>query len=431
MLSHLHREPYRTASTLSTTTTRPSRWSTPTRRPTSSSPWRSWRKSRARRPATTRSRWPTTTTRPGRSSGTCAITRTRPTIGANPSAGRSLDSPVVIVGDKNLSKVKPYLGDQYYEFPYRLIWWPRETYKGLTWQRIGRDPGSRAARPVLGRGHPPALHDPPAQWDPVHRFRCSCARMWRRRCGIGARRRRQVAAAAAPAKDPYAGPPQVSAQSADRHDRAAGQRRRPVQLPACSDGRAAGNIYVADSGNNRVQVFRPTAPSCGSGAAPASWIPARAARTTARGSSTSRGASRSARTAASTYPTRGTTASRSSTNDGQFVTCGASSSRPAASWASRSPSTARGRWRWAGRQHLRDGHGQQARPGVQTRRNVRQQWGGGGVVDGRFDEPVGLAQDADGNWYVADTWNHRIQQFAQRSSTRRSGRSMGGRANRL
>ena len=24
------------------------------------------------------------------------------------------------------------------------------------------------------------------------------------------------------------------------------------------------------------------------------------------------------------------------------------------------------------------------------------QWGGGGVVDGRFDEPVGLAQDAGG-----------------------------------
>ena len=39
------------------------------------------------------------------------------------------------------------------------------------------------------------------------------------------------------------------------------------------------------------------------------------------------------------------------------------------------------------------------------------QFGGGGVVDGRFDEPVGLAQDADGNWYVADTWNKRIQKF--------------------
>jgi DNA-binding beta-propeller fold protein YncE len=39
------------------------------------------------------------------------------------------------------------------------------------------------------------------------------------------------------------------------------------------------------------------------------------------------------------------------------------------------------------------------------------QHGGGGLIDGRFDEPTGLAQDAAGNWYVADTWNHRVQKF--------------------
>jgi DNA-binding beta-propeller fold protein YncE len=39
------------------------------------------------------------------------------------------------------------------------------------------------------------------------------------------------------------------------------------------------------------------------------------------------------------------------------------------------------------------------------------QYGGSGVVEGRFDEPVGLGQDGAGNWYVADTWNRRIQVF--------------------
>jgi len=38
-------------------------------------------------------------------------------------------------------------------------------------------------------------------------------------------------------------------------------------------------------------------------------------------------------------------------------------------------------------------------------------WGGGGIVAGRFDEPTSLAMDSQGNLYVADTWNHRIQKF--------------------
>ncbi len=66
-------------------------------------------------------------------------------FGANPSKD-AVDAPVVIAGDKNLAKVRPYLGDRYYEFVYRLVWWPRETYKGLTWQRIRdgiRDPVQR------------------------------------------------------------------------------------------------------------------------------------------------------------------------------------------------------------------------------------------------------------------------------------------------
>ena len=33
------------------------------------------------------------------------------------------------------------------------------------------------------------------------------------------------------------------------------------------------------------------------------------------------------------------------------------------------------------------------------------------MVEGKFDEPVGLAQDAGGDWYVTDTWNHRVQKF--------------------
>ncbi len=39
------------------------------------------------------------------------------------------------------------------------------------------------------------------------------------------------------------------------------------------------------------------------------------------------------------------------------------------------------------------------------------QFGGGGLDQGRLDEPVGIAVDAQGNVVVADTWNGRVQVF--------------------
>jgi len=39
------------------------------------------------------------------------------------------------------------------------------------------------------------------------------------------------------------------------------------------------------------------------------------------------------------------------------------------------------------------------------------QWGSQGNAPGQFQEPWGIAVDGEGNVYVADTWNHRIQKF--------------------
>ena len=38
-------------------------------------------------------------------------------------------------------------------------------------------------------------------------------------------------------------------------------------------------------------------------------------------------------------------------------------------------------------------------------------WGSGGTGDGQFQDPNGIALDGEGNIYVADTWNHRVQVF--------------------
>lgn len=47
-----------------------------------------------------------------------------------------------------------------------------------------------------------------------------------------------------------------------------------------------------------------------------------------------------------------------------------------------------------------------------TEGNYRYQWGYAGGEPGAFNEPVGVAVDAQGNVYVADTWNSRVQVFA-------------------
>ncbi|NTV64053.1 MAG: TIGR03663 family protein, partial [Oscillochloris sp.] len=44
--------------------------------------------------------------------------------------------------------------------------------------------------------------------------------------------------------------------------------------------------------------------------------------------------------------------------------------------------------------------------------NYRYQWGYAGSELGAFNEPTGVAVDAQGNVYVADTWNGRVQVFA-------------------
>jgi DNA-binding beta-propeller fold protein YncE len=43
--------------------------------------------------------------------------------------------------------------------------------------------------------------------------------------------------------------------------------------------------------------------------------------------------------------------------------------------------------------------------------NYLSEFGGAGLLAGQFDEPVGLAMDSQGQIFVADTWNQRVQVF--------------------
>jgi DNA-binding beta-propeller fold protein YncE len=64
-----------------------------------------------------------------------------------------------------------------------------------------------------------------------------------------------------------------------------------------------------------------------------------------------------------------------------------------------------------------------------TRGHFSYQWGSFGAGDGQFNEPIGVAVDADGTVAVGDTWNGRVQYFSHQTAvaepTRRRSR-LGG-----
>jgi uncharacterized protein (TIGR03663 family) len=325
----------------------------------------------------------------------------------------NMDVPVVIVGDKNLSKVKPYLGNKYYQFNYRLIWWPRENYKGITWQRLLdgiRDPAKRKEfwDVVLYRRYSIST----AEWDPVHRFSLFV--------------RKDVAAqvwdwGAAPASVTEAAA-EESLYEKGRIDQTAVQQIGEVGVPGTAPGQfsfpravtvdAGGQIYVADSGNNRIQVFGPdgtflrqwgntckldTGESCqgdGRGQFNEPWGIAVDGDGNVYVSDTWNHRIQK-------FDNQGNFI----TMWGQFGSTSGELGQAGLFYGPRSVTLGQD-----GNVYVMDTGNKRIQAFTPDGEYVAQ-YGGAGVVEGRFDEPVGLAQDAAGNWYVADTWNRRIQKF--------------------
>jgi DNA-binding beta-propeller fold protein YncE len=189
-------------------------------------------------------------------------------FGENP--GRNItEAPVVIVGSQNWGKVEPILGDDYEERTYTFLWWPMEEYRKLSWNAILGDPN---ANPELrrGLGNPEvrqALWDiffyrdyekygsvfggnyALGEWPLRHDLRMyirkdTLATLWDH--GIDA-------VAAEPAIDIYAEnnlellPSLIIGSQGSE----SGQLLQPRNVTVSPQGL----IFVADSGNHRVQVF--------------------------------------------------------------------------------------------------------------------------------------------------------------------------------
>ena len=325
--------------------------------------------------------------------------------GAAPSRD-ALDAPVVLVGDKNEDKVKPYLGSRYVRYSYRLVWWPKQTYFGLTWQRIRdglRDPQQRkVVWDVLWyRKYTQSL----SQWDPVHRFSMYVRKdvvtsIWK----YGAVAASEDATDAAAPADPYEkGVREIASlrQWGGVEGQGNGQFRSPRNVAVAPDG----SLVVADTGNHRIQQFDANGAfvrqwggqGAGNGQFNEPWGVAvspdgkfvyvcdtwnhRIQKFSAEG------------TFIKAWGTNGVT-------DGQLGQQGVF-------WGPRSVAID-----GQGRVYVTDTGNKRVQV-FDAEGSPVGQFGGAGLVDGALDEPVGLAIDTDGNIYVADTWNKRVQVFGK------------------
>ena len=334
-------------------------------------------------------------------------------------ASQSLtESPVVIVGSKNWGNVDPFLSNNYTNREYTFLWWPMEDYRNFSWNAVFGNPADETPRGLGNPGVRQALWDVffhrdfqkygevfggtyrAGEWPLRHNLRLYIrndvmADLWD--YGVGA-------VAAGPMVDPYeanqlALSPSLMLNPAGVAGTAEGQLTSPRNMEIGPDGM----IYVADSGNHRIQVFDRNGQFVrgwgGSGTEPGQF-----------NEPWGLAADDEFLYVADTWNHR----IQKFTLDGELVAVFGQSGSPAAD----DPTGGLGLF-FGPRDVVLIGDDRLL---VSDTGNHRLQLltrdgqflsaiGGFGNQLGQFNEPVGLAAAPDGTVYVADTWNGRIQRL--------------------
>ncbi len=310
--------------------------------------------------------------------------------GDNPTAETFKGVPVVIVGPKNYAKAEPLLKN-YHKYTYRLIWWPIESYKGLTLKRIEEAFTNKEKRKALWnvifyRKYDKSLAD----WPYVHLFyvferKDLVDSIWRLNTppepkteDIYSKLHKDI-----PLAGQFGG---------------SGILNRPRDVWVDKDGR----VYVADSGDSQVVVFDKSGKEIerwgkrgnGKGDFLEPW-----------GIAVDDGkiyVSDTWNHRIQVFSGKG----KFLFSWGTFASTGGKLIDPGVFWGPRDIAIDR-----AGNIYVSDTGNKRIQEFTPDGKFVAM-WGGFGSDKGKFDEPVGLAIDAKGNIYVADTWNQRIQKFS-------------------
>ncbi|MGQ9627395.1 MAG: flippase activity-associated protein Agl23 [Anaerolineae bacterium] len=340
--------------------------------------------------------------------------------GSNPNK-EALNVPIVIVGDKNEEKVRPYLGDRYHRFNYRLIWWPIESYKrwtfGQIWQSL-TDPVERRKLwdIIFYRKYDFSFNS----WPFVHRFffyvrKDVMAQLW----DYGP----QEAVAGLPSvpPSPYA-QKRISISSVlswGEPGPGPGQFADPRGLAIDAEG----NLYVADSHNHRIQKFSPNGRSLAQwGSRCELYSPEKTGCFDPDGEGPLElGDGQFSEPWGVAVDREGYVYVADTWNhriqkfdsEGRFLvkwgtfgnTQGKAEGMPGLFWGPRDIA-----FDAQGNLYVTDTGNKRVQIFTPEGQFLRQ-WGGGGILNGQMDEPVGIDIDQEGNIYVADTWNNRVQKF--------------------
>jgi predicted membrane-bound mannosyltransferase/DNA-binding beta-propeller fold protein YncE len=324
---------------------------------------------------------------------------------------RSLvDAPVVIVADRYWEQADRLLADSHYSFTYMRMWWPMMDYFDLTWARIwnaASDPDYRSAlwqiwfnRDYTEYGKVTGKDFSLSNWPSGERMRLYV------RKDLAASVWQYGSEAFTPpvAVDPYAGAVRVVQAEAiwGQAGVEPGSLQRPRAVAAAPDG----TIYVADTGNHRIQHFDsrgnllqvwgsfsgPDAAQAPEGTFNEPWG-------IAVGSDGSV-------YVADTWNFR----IQKFSADGTFLRAWGSTTHSGPGYQFYGPRAIAIDSR--DRIFVSD-TGNKRITVFDADGNYLMEIGGPGYDYGQFDEPVGLGFGPDDRLYVADTWNHRVQVFQE------------------